>query len=176
MTVRTRRLLQGITIVAAPLLLTMVGLSAMGREQPPPIPPGITALAIETQTRECGGGPGNEDVLAMFRVPNGDRVWDVFPGLLDSPELNRADTELTVLVYRDGYPGILFMAPHAARLGAGDREPDPGTVDICVETVDGSSARSLTSSTSRFSLGALGASWRRLVLGDLPPLGRDEPP
>lgn len=140
MTVRTRRLLQGITIVAAPLLLTMVGLSAMGREQPPPIPPGITALAIETQTRECGGGPGNEDVLAMFRVPNGDRVWDVFPGLLDSPELNRADTELTVLVYRDGYPGILFMAPHAARLGAGDREPDPGTVDICVETVDGSSA------------------------------------
>lgn len=134
----TKQLKWMIAAVGGSVLLATVAFAALGRAQSPTLPIGVSQLSTETQSRHCGGGPGSEYLLAVFQVADGNHVWDVFPGLLLSPELRRADRELTVVVYRDGWPGIVFGAPAAARAGAEKRDLEPGTVDVCIETVDGS--------------------------------------
>ena len=136
----SKRLKWMIAAMGGLLLLASVALAALGRAQSPTLPLGVTQLPADTQSRHCGGGPGSEYVLAVFQVVDGNHVWDVFPGLLLSPELVRADRELTVVVYRDRWPGIVFGAPAAAQAGAEERDLEPGTVDVCIETVDGSDA------------------------------------
>jgi hypothetical protein len=106
-----------------------------------PLPP-VSALPLDYFTQGCAGGSR----LAVLELANGPAFWTAFPRSGLAPELTQEESPLVAVVYLGAYPGM------SVGLGA-IRSPDPGTWDVCVETLD-----------ARKSLG--GTSW--LVYGDIP--------
>jgi len=107
---------------------------------PTATPEGIVQLSLDDPRRDC---VGNEtQLLAVYRIPNGEAFWALFPEVGLAPEILAEDAPLIVVVYDGIYPGAIFGGLRPA--ASGEPVPTPrlapaeGTVDVCVETLDGS--------------------------------------
>lgn len=93
---------------------------------------GVERLALRTPRRDCVGDA--EQLLAIYRIPDGEAFWTVFPKAGLAPEISETHVPLLVVVYDGLWPGGTFGgiggSPRAA--------PAEGMVDVCVETLDGS--------------------------------------
>jgi hypothetical protein len=107
---------------------------------PTATPEGIVQLSLDDPRRDCFGGP--RQLLAVYQIPDGEAFWTLFPGSGLAPEIRGADTPLLVVVYDGIYPGATFggLRPTASGepVPSPRTAPAPGTVDLCVETVNGS--------------------------------------
>lgn len=106
---------------------------ALASRVPQPMPPSVQSLPLDFSTTFCAGPI--EDRLAVLRLEDGQSMWDAFPAHGRSPELEGVNIPLLAVVYRDGWPG-----GRTGRLGSteADRQPPPGTLDVCLEAADGS--------------------------------------
>lgn len=94
----------------------------------------VEELPLDTPRRDCGGDVSQ--VRAIFRIPNGDAFWTIFPEAGLAPELAEVNARLLVVAYDGMWPGGTVGG-----IGKSPRvEPAPGTIDVCVETVDGSAS------------------------------------
>jgi hypothetical protein len=69
--------------------------------------------------------------LSVLSVASGPDFHVVFPAALKTPELDRVGA-LQIVVYRDGWPGVVLGKPGARRTR------QPYTWDVCVRPNDGS--------------------------------------
>lgn len=92
---------------------------------------GIVELSLDTPRRHCVGDA--DQLLSIYRIPNGQAFWTVFPYAGLAPELDEVEVPLLVVVYEGGWSTAPVDAPLV-------KSPAPGTVTVCVETVDGSEA------------------------------------
>jgi hypothetical protein len=95
---------------------------------------GVEELALDTPRRECPGSP--DQLLAIYRIPNGEAFWTVFPQAGRAPELAAVQVPLLVVVYDGRYSGSTFGGVGSPLPSA----PAPGTADVCIESADGSEA------------------------------------
>lgn len=126
-------------LVPALVLFTACSTTAPGAvttSAPPPaepeaaLPPGVTALPIDSKLVHCQGDSTNR--AAVIRIDKGPRFWEVIPGQLESPELTAVDEPLIMVIYPEGWPGAVLGAPGVPR-----PTHRPGTWDICVEVESG---------------------------------------
>lgn len=98
----------------------------------------MTAVSTEVATT-CLQDEMPEAVARSFAVSSSGGFRAAFPKAGGTPELDSMNGDLTVVVYQDGYPGVIWTDAEGA---AGGRTvghlPEPGTVDICVQGADGS--------------------------------------
>ena len=111
--------------------------SAPTGELPPitsPSAAGVEELTLDTPRRDCPGNP--DQLLAVYRIPDGEAFWTLFPEAGRTPELAAVQAPLLVVVYDGRYVGSTFGGFGSPMPSA----PTSGTADVCVETVDGSKA------------------------------------
>lgn len=129
------------------VLLNVPRPDGVGDSSPSPAPTSavldsVTRLPLDTPRRECVGS--TEQLRAIYRIADGSVFSTLFPDAGRAPELTAVDIPLLVVVYEGAWPGATSPAlrpsapPSAPPSTTG--QPDPGTADVCVETVDGSPA------------------------------------
>jgi hypothetical protein len=94
---------------------------------------GVRALPIDTKVDFCT----TEERLAVLALDSGGSFWDAFPNQPESPEIADANQPLAAVVYAGAWPGPLLTRP-----GSEERKPLPGTVDVCIATLNGDDALS----------------------------------
>lgn len=94
------------------------------------LPAGSRFLDVGADVGDCVGPAAAR--LAVVEIPAGKAFHGLLPGALGTPELDAVEAPVTVVVYRDGWPGPLLGVPGVPRA-----EPKPGTWDACVRRTDG---------------------------------------
>ncbi len=87
-------------------------------------------LATDSRVGVCPGIADAANVLAAVEVARGADYRLAFPKMGRSPELETLATPVVMVIYSDGYPGSVWYAPNTPPEDR-EREPEPGTVDIC---------------------------------------------
>lgn len=86
-------------------------------------------VATDPRARACPGATDPANVLAAVELARGADYRTAFPKMGLSPELEALRMPVAMVVYADGYRGFIWVAPDTPPRE--DREPEPGTVDIC---------------------------------------------
>lgn len=129
----------------AALLLLNIPWGNVGDQHPIPSATtpaaGIVELPVDTPERDCVGDA--QQLLAVYRIPNGEAFWTLFPEAGLAPEIRGTDAPLLVVVYDGTYPGGIFsgLLPSGQPEPSSRTAPAPGTVDVCVETIDGAAGQ-----------------------------------
>jgi hypothetical protein len=93
----------------------------------------VAVLATSVSTRYCAAG----DRIGALSLGNGPAFWSAFPKSLDAPELRSTTTQLIAVAYSGSYKAHITGNAHMT--GPPPTNP-PGTIDVCVETADGTYA------------------------------------
>lgn len=121
-------------VIAVLVAACSMGSPSQARATIPGSAPALTraasALPLDTPLKHCLGDTTSRS--AVFRIDDGLQFWQVVPGLLKSPELTEVTEPLVVVVYSEGWPGMV-----TGTLGGSPPTHRPGTWDICVEVASG---------------------------------------
>lgn len=91
--------------------------------------------------RAASACPESEDIgfaSETLAISSAEMFHGLFPHAGETSELEQMRGELTVVVYRGGYPGVAWGDPGDAPSGtSAARVREPGTVDVCIEAANG---------------------------------------